>query len=368
MIPEIGDEEYLLSSYNYHLPHELIAQEPANPRDSSRLMKCDLGRDFVGHLRFRDLENLMDSGDILVLNDSRVIPARVKGHKPTGGKAEVLFLNPLDTGGPLEALVKGRVKIGGEIIPDKYGIMGPRRTEGQPKVKVVRQIHEGRFEVEVVGIDDLPGFLDSSGEMPVPPYIKKSLDEGEKYQTVYSDPPGSIAAPTAGLHFTDELLNRLGKKGIRILTITLHVSIGTFLPVRHNDIRKHTMEPEYYILGPEMEEVLTNGEEVTGVGTTVVKTLESACVELRGGAGSNPQGKLKTEGWSDLFIYPGHIFRSPLKGMLTNFHLPASTLIMLVSAYAGRERILKWYDSAVRERYRFYSFGDAMFLRGKPGN
>ncbi|MCK4613959.1 MAG: S-adenosylmethionine:tRNA ribosyltransferase-isomerase, partial [Thermoplasmata archaeon] len=315
------EEEYLLSSYNYHLPSELIAQDPADPRDSSRLMVCDLETDMIDHLRFRDIEGLLSEGDILVLNDSRVIPARIKGHKPTGGKAEVLFLNPLDNDGPLEALIKGRIKEGGVIIPDETttGRVRERGSRGagagQIRIRAVRHINEGRFEVELQGVDALETFMERHGEMPVPPYIKKSLDQREKYQTVFSNEPGSIAAPTAGLHFTKDLLTRLKKKGIRILTITLHVSIGTFLPVRENDIRKHVMEPEYYILGPEMEEILGSGmrhggtvrgeggtpgtgendrDELIAVGTTVVKALESVF--------SGPEGSLRTEGWSDLFI------------------------------------------------------------------
>lgn len=376
-------ERFLLSSYHYHLPPELIAQDPANPRDSSRFMVCDLEKDTVDHTQFRDLESILDPGDVLVLNDSRVIPARIRGHKPTGGKAEVLFLNALDTEAPLEALIKGRVPEGGIIIPDtiadsgndlscnrKTGHAGSGNSNDHVKVRVVRHIHEGRFEVEILGADGPETLMNRYGEMPLPPYIRKPLDIKEKYQTVFSRESGSIAAPTAGLHFTNDLLDRLKTKGIRIVTVTLHVSIGTFLPVRENDIRKHTMEPEYFILGNEVSELLGSREtEVVGVGTTVVKTLESAYYANDKNGGDSKRGrghKIRSEGWSDLFIYPGHEFRSPLKGMITNFHLPSSTLIMLVSAYAGRDTILKNYREAVRERYRFYSFGDAMFLKGKP--
>ena len=354
---EQSDDRYLLSSYDYRLPRELIAQEPAEPRDSSRLMVCDIEEGIVEHRIFREIEEILSPNDILVLNNTKVIPARVRGRKPTGGKVEVLFLNPHEESAPLQALIKGKVREGSTVeipVPEMQG-----KTV---RVNIRRHIREGRFEVEVEGVEDILGFLSTLGEMPVPPYIRKPLDRKEKYQTVFSREPGSVAAPTAGLHFTTELLSRLGRKGIRVLTLTLHVSIGTFLPVRENDIRRHNMEPEYFILGPEIAEVIEAGEELTAVGTTVVKALESAFhLSDKGG----PEG-LKTEGWSNLFIYPGHRFLSPLKGMVTNFHLPASTLIMLVSAYAGRKSILRFYELAVKERYRFYSFGDAMFLKGKP--
>jgi len=249
------DERFLLSSYNYHLPPELIAQDPADPRDSSRLMMCDVLSGSTDHRKFRDIEQLLDPNDILVLNDSRVIPARIKGRKSTGGRAEVLFLNPgkdLTPYTPLEALIKGKIREGSVIIPEKH--LGPdtsqglRRLESVRKIKIVRHINEGRFEVEIEGLhqsEDIMAFMDQFGEMPVPPYIKKPLDRREKYQTVYSERAGSIAAPTAGLHFTPELIQRLERKGIRIVAITLHVSIGTFLPVRHNYIRTHAMEPEW---------------------------------------------------------------------------------------------------------------------------
>ena len=381
------DESFLLSSYNYHLPPELIAQEPTHPRDSSRLMVCDLNRNELKHLRFHGIGNVLEKGDILVLNDSRVIPARVRGRKPTGGKTEVLFLNTGDGKGPLEALIKGKVQEGTFIIPDMrdgrchngqgmetredncHNEQGMETRETPLRIEVTRHISEGRFEVDVKGVDDVEGFLDRHGEMPVPPYIRKPLEDREDYQTVYSRESGSIAAPTAGLHFTTDLLAGLRKQGVRIVTVTLHVGIGTFLPVRDNDIRNHVMEPEYFVLGDEVRDILASeGSEVIGVGTTVVKTLESVFAgTMTGKQGTLRKGTLRTEGWSDLFIYPGHSFRSPLKGMFTNFHLPGSSLIMLVSAYAGRDRIMQYYQEAVRERYRFYSFGDAMFLKGRPG-
>jgi len=343
-------------------------------------MVCDLEMNNIDHRVYRDIEEYLERDDILVVNDSRVIPARIKGRKTTGGKAEVLFLNAHEKDEPIEALIKGRVREDTVIIPETgrgEGGGGGRSKEHTNsrlseatltsvssvpgRIKILRHISEGRFEVEVKGIDSLSDFLDHNGEMPVPPYIRKPLEDREEYQTVYSDRAGSIAAPTAGLHFTESLLDKLKKKGVRILPITLHVSIGTFLPVRENDIRKHTMEPEYFILSDEVRDILSSGEEeVVGVGTTVVKTLESVF------HGPESRGEMRTEGWSNLFIYPGHTFLSPLKGMLTNFHLPASTLIMLVSAYAGRDNILRYYEEAVRERYRFYSFGDAMFLKGRP--
>ena len=351
---EKHEDTYLLSSYHYHLPQELIAQEPVEPRDSSKLMVCYLTEDRVEHRVFRELEEIVSREDVIVLNDTKVIPARARGKKPTGGKVEVLFLNPHEHT-PLQALIKGRVKEGGVVeLPIS------RKPNDVVKVKLVRHINQGRFEVEVESIEDIGRFLSKYGEMPVPPYIQKPLERKDRYQTVFSRALGSVAAPTAGLHFTHHLMERLRKKGVKILTITLHVSVGTFLPVRENDIRDHRMEPEYFMIGPEVVRVIEEKRELIAVGTTVVKTLESAFHLSQG------DSNLKTEGWSDLFIYPGHRFLSPLKGMLTNFHLPSSTLIMLVSAYAGRDRILKWYREAVKRRYRFYSFGDAMYLKGKP--
>ena len=222
-------ENYLLSSYNYHLPPELIAQEPAHPRDSSRLMVCDptsgnSGDSAVDHRTFRELDTILSSGDVLVINDSRVIPARVKGLKSTGGKSEVLFLNPLDDDSPLEALIRGRVREGTVIDP-----IGSRHPD--QRIKIRRHISEGRYEVMVNGTTDMSTFLHEVGELPVPPYIKKPLLEQENYQTVYSGEPGSVAAPTAGLHFTNDLLHRLERRGVQVMKVTLHVSIGTFLPI-----------------------------------------------------------------------------------------------------------------------------------------
>jgi S-adenosylmethionine:tRNA ribosyltransferase-isomerase len=306
-----------------------------------------LGRNDIEHRTFSDLPEYLQEGDVLVINDSKVIPVRLFGKKKTGGKIEALLVKR-KKGTIWECLLSGKNIRRGTILIFGERIHGVVHSE----------ITGGRFEVEFPREEDVEDMIRSMGVMPTPPYIKEVLKESGMYQTVYAKEDGSIAAPTAGLHFTPRLLEELKGKGVEILPITLHVSIGTFLPVKTTNIEKHKMEPEYFRIGSEtaakISQAKTNGKRIIAVGTTTVKTLESACSET----GDIPE----TEGESDLFIYPGHEFRSGVNALLTNFHLPRSTLIMLVSAYAGRDRIMKAYKAAIEQAYRFYSFGDGMLI------
>jgi S-adenosylmethionine:tRNA ribosyltransferase-isomerase len=335
-----------LSRFDYHLPKHLIAQRPAQPRDSSRLMI--LGRNTIQHRVFTDLPEYLEHGDVLVVNDSKVVPVRLFGKKETGGKVEALLVRKKE-GRLWDCLISGKnVRRGTSLI---FG----ERLYGT----VQNRIAGGRFEVEFSQENDVEKIIQTIGVMPTPPYIKEILKEPDMYQTVYAKEDGSIAAPTAGLHFTQRLLEELNKKGVVIAPITLHVSVSTFLPVKSDKIQEHTMEPEYFRIGAEstrkIKQAKTNGNKLIAVGTTSVKALESACGE---------SGDIsETEGESDLFIYPGHEFRSGIDALLTNFHLPRSTLIMLVSAFAGRDRIMESYSEAVEHSYRFYSFGDGMLIQ-----
>ncbi len=334
-----------LSDFDYHLPKHLIAQRPVQPRDSSRLMV--LGRNDIEHRAFSDLPEYLQEGDVLVINDSRVIPVRLFGRKKTGGKIEALLVKR-KKGTIWECLLSGKNIRSGTTLVFGERIHGVVHSE----------ITGGRFEVEFPREEDVEDIIRSIGVMPTPPYIKEVLKEPGMYQTVYAKEDGSIAAPTAGLHFTPRLLEVLQEKGVEIIPITLHVSIGTFLPVKTTNIEDHTMEPEHFRIGSDsavkISQAKANGKKIIAVGTTTVKVLESACSE---------SGDIsETEGESDLFIYPGYTFRSGINALLTNFHLPRSTLIMLVSAYASRDRIMKAYRAAIEHTYRFYSFGDGMLI------
>ena len=338
------------SDFNYDLPEELIAQFPIKDRSSSRLMVVDKKTGEIEHKVFKDIIEYLEEGDCLVLNDTRVIPARLIGSKvETGGKIEFLLLkrNEDDT---WETLVKPgkRAKIGskfsfgdGKLIAEVVGM-------GDDGARIVKFEYEGIFE-EV---------LDELGNMPLPPYITERLEERERYQTVYSKHNGSAAAPTAGLHFTDDLLKQIRDKGVEEAFVTLHVGLGTFRPVKVDDVLEHKMHSEYYMVSQEAADKINrakeNGKRVICVGTTSCRTIESA---------ADDNGVLKaTSGWTDIFIYPGYKFKL-MDNLITNFHLPESTLIMLVSALSTRENILNAYEEAVKERYRFFSFGDAMFLK-----
>lgn len=330
-----------LSDFDYNLPKELIAQSPVEPRDASRLMV--LGKN-IQHRRFSDIVDYLGEGDTLVLNNSRVIPAKLRGKKSTGGRVEALVVSR--SGAGYECLIQG--KNIGEGAKLYFG-------ELEAKVLEVRQNpNTSRYLVDFNCNGNLDDILEKTGEAPLPPYIKKKLDDKNRYQTVYSREKGSIAAPTAGLHFTNELLGRIMDKGVRIAYVTLHVGIGTFAPVKVQNLECHVMEPEYISISPESADIINETKgKLIAAGTTAVKALESSCVD----------GKTRAfEGFSQLFIYPPYNFKSRIDAMITNFHLPESTLLLLASAFAGRERLLAAYNEAIKNSYRFYSFGDAMLI------
>ncbi len=337
------------SDFYYDLPEELIAQTPLERRDGSRLMVLDRETGALEHRHFFDLPDYLRPGDCLVLNDSRVLPARLLGHRvPSGGAVEVLLLK--DKGdGVWECLTKpGRkTKAGTEL---SFG-------DGALTATVLEALDTGnrliRFHYQGIFLE----ILEQLGKMPLPPYIKEELEDGERYQTVYSRVNGSAAAPTAGLHFTKGLLEQIAAKGVSIAYVTLHVGLGTFRPVKAEEITDHHMHAEFCMISAETAELLNRTKEQGGrivcVGTTSCRTLESFADE---------QGCFReTSGWTDIFIYPGYRFKA-MDALVTNFHLPESTLVMLVSAFAGREHVLNAYRTAVQERYRFFSFGDAMFI------
>lgn len=338
------------SDFNFELPPELIAQTPLERRDTSRMLALDKQTGEWRHMHFYDLPSLLRPGDCLVMNDSRVLPARLIGHRlPGGGACEVLLL--VDKGnGKWECLVRPGKKL-------RSGTRITFGTEGELTAEVVDELEGGnrlvRFHYEGIFLE----VLERLGKMPLPPYIKAELNDPERYQTVYSREIGSAAAPTAGLHFTKELLAQIADMGVKLCYVTLHVGLGTFRPVKEENITDHEMHAEYCMIPKEtadaVNETKKRGGRVICVGTTSCRTLESWAQE---------DGTLKASaGWTNIFIYPGYRFKV-LDGLVTNFHLPESTLIMLVSALAGREHVLAAYAEAVRERYRFFSFGDAMFI------
>ncbi len=337
-----------LSDFFYDLPKELIAQHPAEPRDAARLMLYDRQSGDVEHTRFSQLPDQLQSGDVLVFNDSRVIPARLYGkRRPTGGKVEVLLLTPVGTD-TWEVLVKpGKKALPGTTIEFPMGLTADVVDRTDFGGRVVTFHYDGVF-------DDI---IDQIGEMPLPPYIHEKMVDPDEYQTVYARERGSAAAPTAGLHFTDELLNAIRSKGVETVFVTLHVGLGTFRPVEEENIEYHAMHSEFYSITPEaaarINAAKAEGRRIIAVGTTSIRTLE--CVGMSGmvQAGS---------GWTNIFIYPGFTFHIA-DALITNFHLPESTLLMLISALSTREKILRAYEIAVKERYRFFSFGDAMFIR-----
>ena len=337
------------SDFYYDLPQEQIAQTPIEPRDHSRLMVLHRENDEIEHRRFDDILDYLDEGDCLIVNDSRVIPARIYGVKEdTGAKIEFLLLKQL-SGDRWETLVKPgkKAKVGAKFI---FG-------DGLLKAEVVDIVDDGNRIVELQSEENIYTTLDKIGQMPLPPYITAKLEDQERYQTVYSHELGSAAAPTAGLHFTNELLDRIRAKGVNIGYVTLHVGLGTFRPVKVDDVTKHKMHSEHYEIPAETAELIrqtkANGKRVIAVGTTSCRTLESVAAEY---------GEIKPcDGFTDIFIYPGFEFKV-LDGLITNFHLPESTLIMLVSAFYGYDKTMKAYEVAVREKYRFFSFGDAMLI------
>ena len=337
------------SDFYFGLPQELIAQTPLERRDGSRLLCLDKVTGAMEHRHFYDLPEYLRPGDCLVMNDSRVLPARLMGHRvPGGGVCEVLLLT--DKGdGVWECLVRPGRKLrpGAEISFGNGELTATVEAEIEGGNRLVRFHYDGIF-LEV---------LERLGEMPLPPYIKEKLADSERYQTVYSRELGSAAAPTAGLHFTRELLDKIAAQGVKLAYVTLHVGLGTFRPVKEDDVLDHEMHSEFCMVPEETARIITEtkraGGRVISVGTTSCRTLESF---------ANPDGTMDPRsGWTNIFIYPGYKFKC-IDALVTNFHLPESTLIMLVSALAGRENILNAYRTAVEERYRFFSFGDAMFI------
>lgn len=340
-----------LSDFDYTLPPELIAQRPASPRDASRLLVLDRSSGRAEHRIFREVGDYLREGDTLVVNDTRVIPARLRGRRRTGGGAvELLLLRP--SGGRLEGDCdwEALARPGRRLPPGTIVEVGPQATP----LEVVGRLPDGRRLVRLLLGGSMLDLLRSCGEVPLPPYIRGDGSGPGDYQTVYAREEGAVAAPTAGLHFTPELLSRLGDQGVGLVALTLHIGIGTFQSVRAEDVREHRMEAEHFSIAPEAAaEVNARSGRLIAVGTSVVRALETAAA---------PDGRLQAySGWTDLFITPGYAFRA-VGGLVTNFHLPKTTLLMLVSAFAGREAILRVYAEAVRERYRFYSFGDAMLI------
>ena len=336
------------SDFDFYLPEELIAQTPLERRDASRLLTLDKHTGATEHHHFYELPQFLRPGDCLVLNNSRVLPARLIGHRPTGGVCEVLLLT--DKG---EGLWECLVRPGKKLRPGAQVIFG----EGQLTATIEAEESDGkrlaRFHYQGIFLE----ILEQLGKMPLPPYIKAELKDNERYQTVYSKVMGSAAAPTAGLHFTPELLQKIQDMGVDLCYVTLHVGLGTFRPVKAEDIQDREMHSEFCQISQETADVINStkarGGRVICVGTTSCRTIESFAAE---------DGTMTARsGWTNIFIYPGYRFKV-LDALITNFHLPQSTLIMLVSALAGREHVLAAYEEAVREKYRFFSFGDAMFI------
>jgi len=340
-----------VSEFDYELPKELIAKFPAEPRDSSRLLVLNRRTGQIEHRIFRDIVNYLKPGDVLVLNDTKVIPARLYGELPTGGKVELLLIRQVEPSvWEVMARPARKLKPGKEIIFDSELTGEVLAYVGEGRRLVKFRLPEGKEFMEK---------LDEIGHIPLPPYVEReeTPEDRVKYQTVFARKEGSVAAPTAGLHFTPELLKQLKEMGIIIKTVTLHVGPGTFKPVKVERVEEHEMDYETYSVPPETAQEINRakreGRRVIAVGTTVVRTLESA---------ASKEGLVKSgEGITNLFIYPGYRFKV-IDALITNFHLPRSTLLMLVSAFAGKEKVLNAYREAVKMGYRFYSFGDAMFI------
>ena len=339
-----------LTEFNYELPERLIAQVPIEKRDESRLMVLDREKQTIENKTFKDIIDYLEPGDCLVRNNTKVLPARLYGRKETGAHVEFLLLNRIE-GEIWECIVRpgNKLHIGAKVI---FG-------DGILKAEVLDTMPGGTRKVEFKYQGIFNEILDKIGLMPLPPYIHESLKENDRYQTVYAKYEGSAAAPTAGLHFTPELLKKIEEKGVKIANVTLHVGIGTFRPVKEDEVEKHEMHSEHFYIKQEdcdkINETKRTGKRVISVGTTSCRVLETIADEKTGLVKA-------TEGDTNIFIYPGYRFKC-LDGLITNFHLPESTLLMLVSALAGREYILKAYNEAVRQEYKFFSFGDAMFIK-----
>ena len=338
-----------IEAFDYHLPESLIAQTPLKNRDESRLLVLGRKTGNIAHKHFKNIIDYIESGDTLVLNDTRVMPARLFGLKEeTGAKVEMLMLTQLEDN-DWEVLLKPakRIKVGDKLSFGEGKIVAECLETLDQGGRIMRLNYEGILQER----------LDELGEMPLPPYIKERLDDPDRYQTVYAKASGSAAAPTAGLHFTDELLEQLKAKGVNIAFITLHVGLGTFRPVSVENIDDHEMHSEYYQMNQETADLLnatkTNGHRIFSVGTTSTRTLETIM--------QTHNNFVAESGWTDIFIYPGFDFKA-IDGLITNFHLPKSTLVMLVSAFSSRDYILNAYQQAVKLEYRFFSFGDAMLI------
>ena len=337
------------SDFYYDLPQELIAQDPLEDRSSSRLLHLSMKDGSVEHRHFTDILDYLKKGDCLVVNDTRVIPARLYGHKEeTGALIEILLLKRREND-----IWECLVKPGKKARPGAKIVFG----DGILKGEIIDVVEEGNRLIQFQYEGIFEEILDQLGEMPLPPYITHKLEDKNRYQTVYAKNDGSAAAPTAGLHFTQDLLQKVQEKGVKIAHVTLHVGLGTFRPVKVDDVENHHMHSEFYVVEEDQAKLINDtkkqGGRVISVGTTSCRTLESATDEdgvLRPGSG-----------WTEIFIYPGYRFKM-IDGLITNFHLPESTLMMLVSALAGKDRIIAAYEEAVKERYRFFSFGDAMFI------
>ena len=341
-----------LEHYQYQLPAELIAQVPAKRRDRARMLVLNRAKASFAHKKVSTLVDYLEAGDVVVLNDTQVVPARLLGQKESGGRVELLLMHPASEQGPYRCLLRSsRTMKPGAILHFAEGI----------KARVCEQVDRGQTQVEFLDERPLLQVLDRVGSIPLPPYIRRNggpveVDDASGYQTVYAQKPGAVAAPTAGLHFTETLLESLRQKGVIVSSLTLHVGFGTFQPVREKDIRNHRIHQEFFEIPTETAQTINSakdqGAKVVAIGTTAVRALEFSA---RG-------GKVQPgNGWCDLLIYPGYSFQI-IDGLLTNFHLPGSSLIMLVSAWAGRNLLLKAYDEAIRKRYRFYSYGDAMYI------
>ena len=347
---QFGRGSVKTDDFNYELPEELIAQTPLAKRDNSRLMVLNRKTGEIKHEIFHNIINYLNKGDVLVLNDTKVMPARIIGEKEdTGAIIELLLLKNIQND-KWEVLVKPakRVKVGTTISFGNGMLKATCQSIGEEGIREVEFTYDGIF-YEI---------LDKLGSMPLPPYIKEKLADKDRYQTVYAKHIGSAAAPTAGLHFTKELLNDIANKGIEICYITLHVGLGTFRPVNVEDVKNHKMHSEFYQMTKEVADVLNKAKKehrrIVSVGTTSTRTLETIMTKY---------GTFKeVSGWTDIFIYPGYEFKA-IDAQITNFHLPKSTLIMLVSAFATKEIILNAYKEAVKQKYRFFSFGDAMFIK-----
>ena len=336
------------SDFDYNLPEELIAQTPIEKRDFSRLMVVDRNTKEIEHKHFYDLIDYLKEGDTLVLNNSRVFHARLFGIKEeTGAKIETFVLKPLSNN-MFEVMIKPAKRLkNGTIV----------KFDDNLSMQVVEKYDEGLAKVKFFGCDNVFSYIDKIGTVPLPPYIKEKLDDDDRYQTVYSKDKGSAAAPTAGLHFTKELLEKIKDKGINVCYVTLHVGLGTFRPVKEDDITNHKMHSEFFIISEETAKIINDtkkrGKDIFAVGTTTVRTLES-CYQKYGDIRPVSMN-------TDIFIYPGFEFKV-IDHLITNFHLPKSTLLMLISAFYNKDDILKAYEEAIKERYRFFSFGDAMLI------